>query len=36
MHDKIYTESDWNLFRKNIVLWQENYMARLCEEYEDG
>ena len=28
-----FTESDWKLFRKKVVGWQENYMAKLCAEY---
>ncbi len=26
-------ESDWKLFRKKIVIWQERYMERLNQEY---
>lgn len=26
-------ESDWKLFRKNIVAWQEEYMSGLVEQY---
>ena len=26
-------ESDWNLFRKRVPVWQERYMGRLIEEY---
>ncbi len=32
LHDG-FTESDWKLFRKKIIIWQENYMNRLNEEY---
>ena len=28
-----FTESDWKLFRKKVVGWQEIYMAKLCAEY---
>ena len=28
-----FKESDWKLFRKKIVDWQENYMDRLAKEY---
>ena len=28
-------ESDWKLFRKRILVWQENYMAKLVEEYRE-
>lgn len=28
-----FKESDWQLFRKRIPDWQENFMARLCGEY---
>lgn len=28
-------ESDWKLFRKRIPVWQENYMAKLMEEYQE-
>lgn len=31
--NKEYTESDWKLFRKKIVEWQENYMDNLNQEY---
>lgn len=30
---KQFNESDWKLFRKKLVIWQENYMDRLNEEY---
>lgn len=30
---KEYQESDWKLFRKKIIGWQENYMDRLNHEY---
>ena len=26
-------ESDWKLFRKTIVEWQEDYMSKLVEQY---
>lgn len=26
-------ESDWKLFRKHILDWQESYMGKLIEEY---
>ena len=26
-------ESDWKIFRKKIIGWQENYMKKLNEEY---
>lgn len=28
-----FKESDWKLFRKRIVEWQENYMDKLNKEY---
>ena len=28
-------ESDWKLFRKRVPVWQENYMAKLMEEYRE-
>ena len=28
-----FKESDWKLFRKKVPDWQENCMARLCDEY---
>ena len=28
-------ESDWKLFRKRVPVWQENYMAKLVEEYRE-
>lgn len=28
-----YRESDWKLFRKRIIGWQENYMNKLNKEY---
>ncbi|MCR5747950.1 MAG: multidrug transporter [Lachnospiraceae bacterium] len=28
-----YPESDWKLFRRRIVDWQEAYMEKLCKEY---
>lgn len=31
--NKEFTESDWKLFRKKIVIWQENYISRLIDEY---
>lgn len=31
--NKEYTESDWKLFRKKIVEWQENYIDNLNQEY---
>lgn len=31
--EKEYLESDWKLFRKKIIEWQENYMDRLNHEY---
>ncbi len=27
-------ETDWKLFRKNLPIWQENYMAQLNREYQ--
>ena len=27
------TKSDWKLFQARLPIWQENYMARLCDEY---
>ena len=26
-------ESDWKIFRKKIISWQENYMQKLNQEY---
>lgn len=26
---KEYTEQDWKLFRKKIIIWQEQYMDKL-------
>ena len=31
--EKEYKESDWKLFRKKIIDWQENYMDQLNHEY---
>lgn len=31
--DQEYRESDWKLFRKKIIEWQENYMKKLNKEY---
>lgn len=28
-----FHESDWKLFRKKIIVWQENYMKELNEQY---
>lgn len=33
MQDQGFTEKDWKLFRKKIVVWQEAYMKRLNKEY---
>lgn len=33
MQDQGFTEKDWKLFRKKIVVWQEAYMDRLNKEY---
>ena len=30
-----FHERDWKLFRKKVPDWQENFMARLCDEYVD-
>lgn len=30
---KQFTEQDWKLFRKKIIVWQENYMDNLNKEY---
>lgn len=30
---KEFTEQDWKLFRKKIIVWQENYMDNLNKEY---
>lgn len=30
---KEFEEKDWKLFRKKIVVWQENYMDKLNQEY---
>lgn len=30
---KQYTEQDWKLFRKKIIIWQEQYMDKLNKEY---
>ena len=27
------SNADWKLFRERLPEWQENYMARLCDEY---
>lgn len=27
------SKADWKLFREHLPEWQENYMARLCDEY---
>ena len=27
------SKADWKLFRERLPEWQENYMARLCDEY---
>lgn len=27
------TEKDWKIFRKKIIMWQENYMQKLNNEY---
>lgn len=27
------SENDWMLYRKKICIWQENFMAKLCNEY---
>ena len=27
------SKADWKLFRERLPGWQENYMARLCDEY---
>ena len=29
----LYTDADYKLFRKRLPGWQENYMARLLEQY---
>lgn len=26
-------EKDWKIFRKKIIVWQENYMRKLNNEY---
>ncbi|WP_279155292.1 hypothetical protein [Thomasclavelia cocleata] len=26
-------ERDWKIFRKKIIIWQENYMQKLNNEY---
>lgn len=31
--NKEFEEKDWKLFRKKIVIWQENYMDQLNQEY---
>ncbi len=28
-----FSEKDWKLFKAKVPVWQENYMARLVEEY---
>ena len=28
-----FSEKDWKLFKAKVPVWQENYMARLEEEY---
>lgn len=28
-----FSEKDWQIFRRKIVEWQEDYMARLIREY---
>lgn len=30
-----FTETDWNLFRDKIGVWQENYIDKLNKEYID-
>ena len=30
----LYTDADYKLFRKRLPGWQENYMARLLEQYK--
>ena len=27
------TKADWKLYREKLPEWQENYMAKLCDEY---
>ena len=27
------TDKDWKIFRKKIIMWQENYMQKLNNEY---
>lgn len=28
-----FPKKDWTLFKEKIVIWQENRMAKLCNEY---
>lgn len=29
----VFLESDWKLFRKKVIIWQENYMNQLNTKY---
>lgn len=33
MHEGMFTEKDWKLFRRMVPVWQERYMEKLIEEY---
>lgn len=33
MQERVFTESDWKLFRKRLPGWQESYMEGLNREY---
>lgn len=28
-----FSKKDWTLFKEKVVIWQENRMAKLCNEY---
>jgi hypothetical protein len=28
-----FTENDWKLFKKKIVIWQENYISKINDDY---
>lgn len=34
MHEGMFTEKDWKLFRKMVPVWQKRYMEKLIEEYK--
>lgn len=33
MNNETVNEKDWKLFRKKIIIWQENYIAKLNDGY---